>query len=372
MAFSTTESPVYGGNIITLEIPEDANVRAPLYFVYEGSNQRHITLGHYHQGKVQSLIPEHDFEEQLQLNFCGYLNNELCILATSAFQYYKDSTYYLAWYLINSVYNSNSLDDLELVRSDDFDLSNEILDTLDDRLYTALTHLEVQIPEHWTVLGDFKTTDLTQPLDKSTLLHFTAQLGLFRVASFFLDKPGGDIALKTPNRHGYLPREIAAEHGYTELTELLTEYSQNFVRLDRRPIFHRHGIIHFQENGDYTLTTYLQKPIAEDIHLIQAFVDSMNQNNSGLIQSQTDWPEQQADTGNNLEENADSAFSDILQKSKDIHVAIETLGDLDKPENKMADQDGTPGDLDSERRTSIEGMEYSTNNNIEANAGYGE
>ncbi|XP_071171847.1 rho guanine nucleotide exchange factor 18-like isoform X41 [Mytilus edulis] len=370
MAFSTTESPVYGGNIITLEIPEDANVRAPLYFVYEGSNQRHITLGHYHQGKVQSLIPEHDFEEQLQLNFCGYLNNELCILATSAFQYYKDSTYYLAWYLINSVYNSNSLDDLELVRSDDFDLSNEILDTLDDRLYTALTHLEVQIPEHWTVLGDFKTTDLTQPLDKSTLLHFTAQLGLFRVASFFLDKPGGDIALKTPNRHGYLPREIAAEHGYTELTELLTEYSQNFVRLDRRPIFHRHGIIHFQENGDYTLTTYLQKPIAEDIHLIQAFVDNMNQNNSGLIQSQTDWPEQQADTGNNLEENADSSFSDILQKSKDIHVAIETLGDLDKPENEMADQDGTPGDLDSERRTSIEGMEYSTNNNIEANAGY--
>lgn len=65
--------------------------------------------------------------------------------------------------------------------------------------------------------------DITQPLDKSTLLHFTAQLGLFRVASFFLDKPGGDIALKTPNRHGYLPREIAAEHGYTELTELLTE-----------------------------------------------------------------------------------------------------------------------------------------------------
>lgn len=73
-----------------------------------------------------------------------------------------------------------------------------------------------------------------------------------------------------------------------------------------------------------------------------------------------------------MEENADSAFSDILQKSKDIHVAIETLGDLDKPENIIADQDGTSGDLDSERRTSIEGLEYSTNNNIEANAGYGE
>ena len=104
------------------------------------------------------LFSEHDFEERLQLNFCGYHENELCILATTSFQFYNDSTHFLAWFLINSVYNNHALDDLELIRSDNFDLSNEVLDTLDDRLYNALCHLEVQIPEYWTVLGDSKNT----------------------------------------------------------------------------------------------------------------------------------------------------------------------------------------------------------------------
>ena len=372
MAFSTTESPVYGGSIITIDIPEDANISPPLYLVFEGCNQRHITSGHYHQGKVQSLIPEHDFEEQIQLNFCGFHENELCVLATTSFQFYNDSTYFLAWYLINSVYNNHALDDLELIRSDNFDLANEVLDTLDDRLYNALCHLEVQIPEYWTVLGDSKNTDLAQPQDKSTLLHFTAQLGLYKVASFFLDKTGGDVALKTPNRHGYLPKELAAEHGYTELTELLTEFSQNFVRIDRRPIFHRHGIIHFQENGDFTLTTYLQKPIAEDINLLQEFIYNMSRSNSDVYHSQTDWPEErQADSGNCLEENSDSKFDDIVQKSRDIHVVMETLGNFENPENKEADQDGLQGDLDFiERRSSVETMEFGTNNNVEVSAGY--
>lgn len=106
------------------------------------------------------LISEHDFEEQLQLNLCGYHEDTLCILATSPFQFYNDSTYHLAWFLLNSVYNSTALDDLELIRSENFDLSNEVLDTLDDRLYSALTHLEVQIPEYWTVLGDSKTSGM--------------------------------------------------------------------------------------------------------------------------------------------------------------------------------------------------------------------
>ena len=105
-----------------------------------------------------NLFTEHDFEEQLRLDFCGYHENELCVLATSIFQFYNNSTYFLAEYLINSVYNSNALDDLELIRSDKFDLADEVIETLDDRLYNALTHLEVQIPEYWTVLGDSKGT----------------------------------------------------------------------------------------------------------------------------------------------------------------------------------------------------------------------
>ena len=57
----------------------------------------------------------------------------------------------MSQYLVESVYNVNSLDDLELIRSDHFDLSEEVLETLDDRLFSALKYLD--IPDWWTILG---------------------------------------------------------------------------------------------------------------------------------------------------------------------------------------------------------------------------
>lgn len=73
-----------------------------------------------------------------------------------------------------------------------------------------------------------------------------------------------------------------------------------------------------------------------------------------------------------MEENSDSKFDDIVQKSRDIHVVMETLGNFENPENKEADQDGLQGDLDDkERRSSIERMEFGSNNNVEVSAGYG-
>jgi hypothetical protein len=48
---------------------------------------------------------------------------------------------------------------------------------------------------------------------------------------------------------------------------------------------------------------------------------------------------------------------------RDIHVVMETLGNFENPENKEADQDGLQGDLDfTERRSSVETMEFGTNN----------
>lgn len=55
--FSQGSFYLQGGSTISLEIPEDANVSPPLYFVYEGSNQRHITLGHLAQGRCESTVP---------------------------------------------------------------------------------------------------------------------------------------------------------------------------------------------------------------------------------------------------------------------------------------------------------------------------
>lgn len=49
------------------------------------------------------------------------------------------------------MYNLEALEDIELVKSDKFDLGEEDLDTLDQRLYLALKYLE--IPEWWHLLG---------------------------------------------------------------------------------------------------------------------------------------------------------------------------------------------------------------------------
>lgn len=58
---------------------------------------------------------------------------------------------------------------------------------------------------------------------RNTLFHFTARLGLTRVAIFLLDKPGSEEALRLHNRDGDLPRDVALGHGYLGLAELLSE-----------------------------------------------------------------------------------------------------------------------------------------------------
>lgn len=51
-----------------------------------------------------------------------------------------------------------------------------------------------------------------------------ARLGLHKVTLFLLDKNGAQEALRLPNRHGYLPKDLAAESGHSELASILTEY----------------------------------------------------------------------------------------------------------------------------------------------------
>jgi hypothetical protein len=74
-------------------------------------------------------------------------------VAVGEFSYHYDSAFSLAHFLVNSVNNPGALDDMELIRSDDFDLNNEILSTLDARLSAALKH--IMFPEGWHMLGSF-------------------------------------------------------------------------------------------------------------------------------------------------------------------------------------------------------------------------
>ena len=68
------------------------------------------------------------------------------------FLYEYDSTFYLTKFLTSSVYNDHALDNLELIKSDRFDLSNEVLSTLDVRLSRALRNANLTSGD-WHILG---------------------------------------------------------------------------------------------------------------------------------------------------------------------------------------------------------------------------
>lgn len=94
----------------------------------------------------------HDCAEMVYLSVIRRLSSEhFDCVAVGEFSYRYDSAYFLAQFLVNSVNNPSALDDLELIRSDDFDLANEILSTLDERLSAALKH--IQYPEGWHLLA---------------------------------------------------------------------------------------------------------------------------------------------------------------------------------------------------------------------------
>ena len=72
-------------------------------------------------------------------------------VADGHFQYFCDSTMKLAHFLISSVNKSSALNTVELIRTDEFDLAEENLSTLDEQLSLALKHLP--LPSGWSVLG---------------------------------------------------------------------------------------------------------------------------------------------------------------------------------------------------------------------------
>jgi hypothetical protein len=85
-----------------------------------------------------------------------FRDHSVTVLATCEFDYIYGSAHYMAEFLVDSVNRSDALENLEDIKSDYFNLSEESLSTLDDRLSSAFTH--IRIPENWNLLG----TDGTQ------------------------------------------------------------------------------------------------------------------------------------------------------------------------------------------------------------------
>uniref|UniRef100_A0A3P9Q5G3 DBB domain-containing protein n=1 Tax=Poecilia reticulata TaxID=8081 RepID=A0A3P9Q5G3_POERE len=59
--------------------------------------------------------------------------------------------------------------------------------------------------------------------DVPSLLHFAARYGFRSISGLLLQCPGAERALRTANRHGQTPAEIAKSHGHKELHVILKE-----------------------------------------------------------------------------------------------------------------------------------------------------
>ncbi|XP_064618517.1 A-kinase anchor protein 13-like isoform X3 [Lineus longissimus] len=222
MAFSPKESPIYGGNTIVVAFGENTTLSpdCELYLIFAGAKRRHITQGKIvNQQTLQATIPSHNAVESVQLLVCMYRDHFVTVLATCEFDYIYGSVHHMAEFLVDTVNRSDALENLDNIKSDYFNLSEESLSSLDDRLSSAFTH--IRIPENWNLLGTDGNQIESSP--RETLLHFAARLGLEKVASFLLDKPGSDAAASLPNHHGELPQDIARDLGSDRLADLLSE-----------------------------------------------------------------------------------------------------------------------------------------------------
>ncbi|CAL1537295.1 unnamed protein product [Lymnaea stagnalis] len=268
MAFSPLHSPVYGGETLTIGLDSDqVNPADGRYFVvFEGTRRRHVVSAHAVKSAgncLYAIIPGHDVAEDVQITLVKLRQDSTSYLplAQCYFRYEYDTTFYLTKFLTSSVYNDQALETLELIKSDRFDLSNEVLSTLDIRLSRAL--LNANLSSSWHLLGGDSISD-THCEVRETLLHFCARLGLRQVAAYLLDQPGSEDALKLPNRHGELPCTIARQNGFHDLAEMLSGYNtQGMVTTDQGIVEMDNAVLRNYSNGTSSLTSYIDSPTLE-------------------------------------------------------------------------------------------------------------
>ncbi|KAL5005519.1 hypothetical protein ScPMuIL_018975, partial [Solemya velum] len=347
MAVSPTQAPVYGGGPVSVTLPKttgNLDHDSIVFLVYEAARQRHVTVGYIVDAcTVHGIIPAHNDAEVVKLSaiLCHGDGHET--LAACPFYYHHDSAFYMAQYLLNSVYSPGSLEDLELIQSEHFDLANEVLSTLDDRLSQAL--ISITLPDWWNILGS--DTFETNVPPRETLFHFTARLGLNQVATVLLGKPGSEEALRLPNRHGYLPREIALNNCFDGLAELLSNYNARVAKLDYQKIETRRGVIVERGGEAISLTSWTRfnTSLEDDLIMLQKIRTKMEElpSPSYLRQFQSHWPGNSPNNNSNnnnnnnntdqhqFEDKGDAAVGAIYQKSKQIQnqiqVFVETVDD---------------------------------------------
>lgn len=340
MALSTDQAPRYGGSTLVIEFPNDKPLLpdASYYLIYEGSQQRHVTTARLlSPHKLHSIIPGHNEAEQVQLSAVCCHGDSKDLLTTSPFHFHSDGVFYLAQFLVDSVYSPVVLEDLELVKSDYFDLANEDLATLDKRLSRSLAHLD--FPDWWNLLGS--DANQAKPEPRESVLHFAARLGLTRVAGFMIGKPGSREVIQLPNKNGDLPKDVALAQENYGLAELLSEYNAHGFMPQSQWFETEQGIIQTGETGDVTLTSKLlshQRTLEEDI-VVLIDIQKQLEEDKPLRQWQTDWPSNQIplpDENIDLPARIDRKLESICQKAHNLPnlISLESVTNTDDYENQ--------------------------------------
>ncbi|XP_022086949.1 A-kinase anchor protein 13-like [Acanthaster planci] len=226
MAFSPKESPIYGGSQMVVVFSETGDLPsedAEIFLVFQGTKSRHVTVARrLDHSSVKAIIPGHDCFESVHLSCYSSLDGAVELLSEGAFSYIQDSTYFLAHYLASSVCDLTALQNPSSIKSDRFNLWEEDMSTLDERLTAAFEHQDLS--PSWRLVEDPSRLDQDPP-PRETLLHFATRFNLPQFAEYLLDKPGSDVALRIPNQNGELAVTLARSHGLNDLADRMDEHS---------------------------------------------------------------------------------------------------------------------------------------------------
>lgn len=229
IALSPETSPIYGGATLEISFSENSILPADtveFYVVLWGLTARHVTSANRKDYRIlEAIVPGHDRFEDAHLAVCAIQPSlsDVRILAKSNFIFRPDSTFYLAQFLASSVWDPDSLDNPQAIKSEHFDLQTEDRSTLDSRLTAAFQHLE--FPPSWNLVVDSGRLDENPP-PRETLLHFATRLHLISFAEHLLESPGYLTALHLPNKNGELPYHIAKAQELHKLADRMLQLAQ--------------------------------------------------------------------------------------------------------------------------------------------------
>ncbi|XP_076995586.1 rho guanine nucleotide exchange factor 28 isoform X2 [Tamandua tetradactyla] len=221
MELSCREVPLYGQLRIyakfgkNVYLPKDAE----FYFIYNGSQQRHITVAERIEDNVlQSSVPGHGLRETVLVSVClcseGY---SPVTMGSGPVTYVDDVACRLARLLVTQAGCLTACSHQTLLTP--FALTAGQLPALDEELVLAMTHLEW--PLGWTVLGDSSPQG---PPHRESLLHLAVRWGLVKLSRFLLCLPGGAQALALPNEEGVTPLDLAPPAGHPTLAEDIAHF----------------------------------------------------------------------------------------------------------------------------------------------------